>query len=51
MTQTAPSFRDKSDRKHYELLTACRARDVEAAVDCLTRHIGDARDVLAPLVA
>ena len=50
MTRTAPSFREKSDREHYELLAACRSRDAEAAVDCLTRHIGDARDALAPLV-
>ena len=50
MTRAAPSFREKSDREHYELLAACRRRDTEAAVDCLTRHIGDARDALAPLV-
>ena len=50
MTRAAPSFREKSDREHYELLTACRRRDTEAAVDCLTRHIGDAREALAPLV-
>ena len=51
MTRAAPSFRDKSDCKSiYELLAACRSRDTEAAVDCLTRHIGDARDTLAPLV-
>ena len=50
MTRAAPSFREKSDHEHYELLAACRRRDTEAAVDCLTRHIGDARDALAPLV-
>ena len=50
MTRAAPSFREKSNREHYELLAACRSRDTEAAVDCLTRHIGDARDALAPLV-
>ena len=50
MTRAAPSFREKSDREHHELLAACRSRDAEAAVDCLTRHIGDARDILAPLV-
>ena len=50
MTRAAPSFREESDREHYELLAACRRRDTEAAVDCLTRHIGDARDALAPLV-
>lgn len=50
MTRAAPSFREKSDREHYELLAACRSRDTEAAVDCVTRHIGDARDALAPLV-
>ena len=50
MTRAAPSFREKSDREHYEMLAACRSRDTEAAVDCLTRHIGDARDALAPLV-
>ena len=50
MTRAAPSFREKSDREHYELLAACRRRDTDAAVDCLTRHIGDARDALAPLV-
>ncbi len=42
--------RQKSDREHHELLVACRRRDVEAAVDCLTRHVGDARDTLAPLI-
>ena len=50
MTRAAPSFREKSDREHYELLAACRRRDTDAAVDCMTRHIGDARDALAPLV-
>ncbi len=50
MTRAAPSLREKSDLEHYELLAACRSRDAEAAVDCLTRHIGDARDALAPLL-
>ena len=50
MSRAAPSFRRKSDREHHELLAACRARDAESAVDCLTRHIGDARDTLAPLI-
>ena len=50
VTRAPPSLREKSDREHYELLAACRSRDTEAAVDSLARHIGDARDALAPLV-
>ena len=50
MTRAAPSLRQKSDREHHELLAACRRRDIEAAVACLTRHIGDARDALSPLI-
>ena len=48
MTRAAPSLRQESDREHHELLAACRRRDVEAAVDRLTRRFGAARDALAP---
>ena len=42
---------DKSNREHHQLLTACKARDEAAAVDCIARHIGDARDLFAPMLA
>ncbi len=40
----------KSHREHHELLKACRARDEAAAVDCLTKHIGEAGEALAKLL-
>ncbi|NMM43577.1 GntR family transcriptional regulator [Rhodospirillaceae bacterium KN72] len=46
MVKAGPTYREKSDREHYELLSACRARDADAAADVTARHIGEARDAL-----
>lgn len=48
MVTADQAFRDKSNREHHQLVQACRDRDADAAVACLTAHIGDARDTFAP---
>lgn len=50
VTVTNPENRTKSDHEHNILLQACHDRNENAAVACLTQHIGDARDALADLL-
>ncbi len=47
MARAGPELHAKSDREHRELVALCYRRDTEAAVDCLRRHIEDARATLA----
>ena len=41
------NYADKSNREHGDLLEACRARDEEAAMRCITSHIREAGEALA----
>ncbi len=50
MCSVGQAFHDKSSREHHELLAACTKRDIDTAVACLTKHIGDARDKFAPML-
>lgn len=49
MCSVGNDFHAKSNREHYELMEACRDRNIDAAVACLTKHIGDARDTFASM--
>ncbi len=46
ITIASLDYADKSHREHHELLRACRSRDEDAAIDCLTRHIAEAGETL-----
>lgn len=41
-----PPRREESNTEHREMLAACRARDVERAVEVTRRHMDPARDVI-----
>lgn len=50
MTVAKIDYSGKSNDEHYQLLNACRARHVDSAIDCLTKHISEAGQALANLL-
>ncbi len=51
ITIASLDYADKSHREHRALLDACYSRNEAAAIECLTRHIEEAGEALAELMA